>query len=413
MSMNIPFSPPHIDDAIIAEVVAVLRSGWITTGPKTRQFERMLADYAGVDDVVCVNSASAGLELALRWFGVGDGDEVIVPAYTYTATAEVVLHCGAKPILVDVNDDFLIDPEIVRRAITPRTKVIIPVDIVGLPCDYRELYDIVNDTNIKELFHPTNQLQESFGRILILADAAHSLGAKYFGKKTGALTDVSVFSFHAVKNLTTAEGGAICIHLPEYFYDKQQISSQDIKHELKVKSLHGQSKDAFAKTKAGAWRYDVLDAGYKCNMTDVAAAMGIVELARYDEMILPRRKQIFDAYNQAFKDDKRFRVPTYETAEKTSSYHVFTLRVNQISEEQRDAIIQKLADQSIATNVHFIPLPMLTVYKSMGYNIDDYPNSYQQYACEISLPVYYDLTDEQVQEVIRALKEAVSEICPL
>ena len=411
--MIIPFSPPHIDDAIIAEVVAALRSGWITTGPRTRRFEQMIADYVGIDDVVCVNSASAGLELALRWFGIGEGDEVIVPAYTYTATAEVVLHCGAKPVLVDVNDDFLIDPEKVRKVITPRTKVIIPVDIVGLPCDYKELFEIVNDTDIRELFRPSNDLQQSLGRILIMADAAHSLGASYLGKKIGAIADITVFSFHAVKNLTTAEGGSICLNLPDSFYKKQGITSQDIKQDLKVKSLHGQSKDAFTKTKAGGWRYDVVDAGYKCNMTDVAAAMGIVELARYDEMILPRRKQIFDAYNQAFENDQRFLVPTYETAEKTSSYHVYTLRINHISETERDSIIQKLADQGIATNVHFIPLPMLTVYKSLNYKMEDYPNAYRQYACEISLPVYYDLTDEQVQVIIRAMKEAVSEICPL
>ena len=411
--MIIPFSPPHIDDAIIAEVVAALRSGWITTGPRTRRFEQMIADYVGIDDVVCVNSASAGLELALRWFGIGEGDEVIVPAYTYTATAEVVLHCGAKPVLVDVNDDFLIDPEKVRKVITPRTKVIIPVDIVGLPCDYKELFEVVNDTDIRELFRPSNDLQQSLGRILIMADAAHSLGASYLGKKIGAIADITVFSFHAVKNLTTAEGGSICLNLPDSFYKKQGITSQDIKQDLKVKSLHGQSKDAFTKTKAGGWRYDVVDAGYKCNMTDVAAAMGIVELARYDEMILPRRKQIFDAYNQAFENDQRFLVPTYETAEKTSSYHVYTLRINHVSETERDSIIQKLADQGIATNVHFIPLPMLTVYKSLNYKMEDYPNAYRQYACEISLPVYYDLTDEQVQVIIRAMKEAVSEICPL
>lgn len=413
MSMNIPFSPPHIDDAIIEEVVATLRSGWITTGPRTKLFEQRIAEYAGVQDVVCLNSASAGLELVLRWFGVNEGDEVIVPAYTYTATAEVVLHCGAKLVLVDVNDDLLIDPMKVRQAITPRTKAIIPVDIVGLPCDYRELFDIVNDTEILKMFQPSCQPQESLGRILILSDAAHSLGASYLGRKTGATADVSVFSFHAVKNLTTAEGGAICLQLPDFFYEKQGCTSSEIKHELSVKSLHGQSKDAFTKTKAGNWRYDVVDAGYKCNMTDVAAAMGIVELARYDEMILPRRKQIFDTYNQAFIKDRRFRVPTYETAEKTSSYHVFTLRVNGISEAERDGIIQKLAEQGIATNVHFIPLPLLTVYKSLGYKMEDYPNSYQQYACEISLPVYFDLTDEQVHEVIRALKEAVSEIRPL
>lgn len=413
MSMNIPFSPPHIDDAIIDEVVATLRSGWITTGPRTKQFERRIAEYVGVPHVVCVNSASAGLELMLRWFGIGEGDEVIVPAYTYTASAEVVLHCGAKLVLVDVNDDLLINPELVRKAITPRTKAIMPVDIVGLPCDYQELFDLVCDTDIKKMFQPANNHQENLGRILILSDAAHSLGACYRGQKTGAVADVTVFSFHAVKNLTTAEGGAICLNLPDSFYEKQGIGSESIYHELCVKSLHGQSKDAFAKTRAGAWRYDVMNAGYKCNMTDVAAAMGLVELSRYDEMILPRRKQIFDAYNQAFIHDKRFRVPTYESSEKISSYHVYTLRVNDFSETDRDAVIQKLADQGIATNVHFIPLPMLTVYKTLGFKIEDYPNSYRQYACEISLPVYFDLTDEQVQQVVRALKAAVSEIRPL
>ena len=257
------------------------------------------------------------------------------------------------------------------------------------------------------MFTPNNETQQQLGRILLLADAAHSLGAYYKGKHTGAVADISVFSFHAVKNLTTAEGGAVCINLPETF------DSEKIKNSMNTLSLHGQSKDAFSKTKAGAWRYDVCSIGYKYNMTDIAAAMGLVELARYDQLILPRRKAIFDAYNQAFKDDARFIVPTYETSVKTSSYHVFTLRVKHITEEQRDMIIQKMADQGVATNVHFIPLPMLTAYKSMGFNIEDYPNTYRQYACEISLPVYFNLTDEQVQVVIRTLKEAVAEICPL
>ena len=405
--MKIPFSPPHIDDAIIEEVVAALRSGWITTGPRTKLFEQKIAEYCGIQRVVCVNSASAGLELALRWFGVGPGDEVIVPAYTYTATAEVVLHCGAKPVMVDVHDDLLIDVSLLRNAITPRTKAIIPVDVVGLPCDYDEIFKIIQQPDVKKRFQPNNSIQENLGRVLVLADAAHSLGAHYKGKKTGAVADITVFSFHAVKNLTTAEGGAICFNLPAPF------NSDELHHDFNVSSLHGQSKDAFTKTQAGNWHYDVCAIGHKCNMTDIAAAMGLVELARYDQIVLPRRKKIFDTYNQAFKDDRRFRVPVYETAEKRSSYHVFTLFLNHVTEQQRDEIIQKMADQEVATNVHFIPLPMLTAYKSLGYSMADYPNSYKNYACEISLPVYFDLTDEQVDEVIRVLKESVPEISGL
>ena len=402
--MKIPFSPPHIDDAIIEEVVAALRSGWITTGPRTKLFEQKIAEYCGIQRVVCVNSASAGLELVLRWFGVGQGDEVIIPAYTYTATAAVVLHCGAKPVMVDVNDELLMDVEHLRDAITPRTKVIIPVDIVGLPCDYDRLMDFIQQPSVKQQFHPNNPIQEKLGRVLILSDAAHSFGAHYKGKKTGALTDITVFSFHAVKNLTTAEGGAICLTLPDPF------NPDELHHDFSVSSLHGQSKDAFTKTQAGNWHYDVCTIGYKCNMTDIAAAMGLVELARYDRVILPRRKKIFDTYYQAFKNDCRFRMPVYETAEKKSSYHVFTLFLNHVTEQQRDEIIQKMAEREVATNVHFIPLPMLTAYKSLGYNMADYPNSYKNYACEISLPVYFDLTDEQVNEVIRVVREAVPEI---
>ncbi len=405
--MKVPFSPPHIDDKIIAEVVATLRSGWITTGPRTKLFEQKLAEYCGIQHVICVNSASAGLELALRWFGIGPGDEVIVPAYTYTASAEVVVHCGAKLVLVDVNDNLLIDPEQVRKAVTPRTKAIIPVDIVGLPCDYQQLYDIVNDATIKQQFQPANDIQRNLGRILVLSDAAHSLGAYYRGRHTGSVADISVFSFHAVKNLTTAEGGAICLNLPEPFLSEQ------IHKELKTLSLHGQSKDAFTKTKAGSWRYDVQTIGYKCNMTDVAAAMGLVELERYDEEILPVRKHIFDTYNQAFADDPRFRLPIYETEELQSSYHVFTLRVNGISEEQRDTIIMKMAENEVAANVHFIPLPMLTAYKELGFDIQEFPNAYRNYACEISLPVYHTLTDEMVAEVIHTLKKAVTEVLSL
>ena len=401
--MKIPFSPPHIDDAIINEVVATLRSGWITTGPRTKLFEQRLAEYCGIQRVVCVNSASAGLELVLHWFGIGQGDEVIIPAYTYTATAAVVMHCGANPVMVDVNDELLMDVEQLGKAITSRTKAIIPVDIVGLPCDYDRLMDFVQQPSVRQKFQPNNPIQEKLGRILILSDAAHSLGAQYKGKKTGALTDITVFSFHAVKNLTTAEGGAICLNLPDSF------NPEELYHDFCVSSLHGQSKDAFTKTQAGNWHYDVCSIGYKCNMTDIAAAMGLVELARYDQLVLPRRKKIFDAYYQAFKDDRRFRMPVYETAEKKSSYHVFTLFLNNTTEQQRDDIIMKLASKEVATNVHFIPLPLLTAYKTLGYHIEEYPNAYKNYACEISLPVYFDLTDEQVNEVIRVVKETVPE----
>ncbi len=396
----IPFSPPHIDDAIIEEVVAALRSGWITTGPRTKAFEQKIAQYCGIRRVLNVSSASAGLELILRWFGIGPGDEVIVPAYTYTATAEVVLHCGAKPVMVDVGDDFLITPDNIRKAITPNTKVIIPVDIAGLPCDYDDINRIVNEPPVREQFHPANDVQRQLGRILVMSDAAHSLGARYRNRRTGALTDITVFSFHAVKNLTTAEGGAICLNLPEPF------DVDALYQELCTFSLHGQSKDALAKTKPGNWRYDVSCAGYKCNMTDVAAAIGLIEIDRYEDMILSRRRAIFEAYTQAFKDDNRFQIPEYETLDKTSSFHVYALRLRQADEARRDAVIQRIFDQEVSVNVHFIPLPMLTCYKKLGYDIRNYPVTYDNYSREISLPVYYDLTDEQVELVIEAVKKA-------
>lgn len=394
----IPFSPPHIDDEIVNEVIAALRSGWITTGPRTKLFEQKIAEYCGVPRVLCVNSASSGLELMLRWFGIGPGDEVIVPAYTYTATAEVVVHCGAKPVMVDVNPDFLISVENIRKALTEKTKAIMPVDIAGMPCDYDEIMALVNEAEVRKCFRPANEVQEKLGRPLVLSDAAHSLGAWYKGKRTGAPADITVFSFHAVKNLTTAEGGAICLALPEPF------DAEAIYKYLNTFSLHGQSKDALAKTQVGNWRYDVYECGYKCNMTDVAAAMGLVELARYDSMILKRRKEIFDAYTKAFGSDDRFQIPEYETADKTSSYHVYALRIKNVSEAQRDAIMQRIFEQEVSVNVHFIPLPMLTAYKNMGYKISDYPVTYDNYSREISLPVYFNLTDEQVQQVIEAVK---------
>ena len=397
----IPFSPPRIDAATVAEVTAALTSGWITTGPRVKKLEDNLAAYCGIHNVLCVSSNSAGLELMLRWFGVGAGDEVIVPAYTYCATANVVVHCGAKPVLVDVGDNFCIDIENVRRAITPRTKVIMPVDLGGLPCDYDELNALVREPGVTAQFTPRTDEQRQLGRILILADAAHSVGAHYKGKAAGALTDLGVFSFHAVKNLTTAEGGAICLNLPAPF-DNEQLYKR-----LRVMSLHGQSKDALAKTQIGGWRYDGTEAGFKCNMTDVLAAIGLVELQRYDTENLPKRKWIFDTYTKAFSQYPQFKVPVYETAEKTSSYHLYLLRINNITEEERDKIIQRISEQEVSVNVHYLPLPMLSYYKKEGYDIANYPITYRNYACEITLPVYYDLTPEQVETVIQAVINAV------
>ena len=400
----IPFSPPRIDQKIIDEVNDALRSGWITTGPRTKKFEKMITAYCGHKSTLCVNSGSSGLELMLRWFGVGAGDEVIVPAYTYTATANVVVHCGARPVFVDAGPDFNMDVEKLRAAITPATKVIMPVDLAGLPCDYDEINALVADEDIKGRFSPNSPEQNKLGRILVLSDAAHSIGAKYKGKKTGSLTDVSVFSFHAVKNLTTAEGGAICLNLPEPF------DNEDIYKYLCIKSLHGQTKDALAKSKDGNWQYDVIEAGYKYNMTDIQAAMGIVELERYDEDMLVKRKHIFDLYSKAFATKDWAVIPPYETADKISSCHVFLLRIKGIDEAERNIIISKVYEKQVSVNVHFIPLPLLSFYKNSGYSIDDYPVSYDNFSRVISLPVYYDLRDDQVQTVIQAVTESVEEV---
>ncbi|MCD4729178.1 MAG: DegT/DnrJ/EryC1/StrS aminotransferase family protein [Bacteroidales bacterium] len=400
----IPFSPPRMDEKIIDEVIDTLKSGWITTGPKVQKFEQKLTEYAGHKATLCTSSGSAGLELMLRWYGVKEGDEVIVPAYTYCATANVVVHCGAKPVFVDVKDDFNIDPEKIEKAITKKTKVIIPVDLAGFPCDYEKINRLVGKKEIISQFSPSSEEQKELGRILVLADAAHSIGAIYKGKRTGNLTDITVYSFHAVKNLTTAEGGAVCLNLPEPF------NNQKIQQYLKVKSLHGQTKDAFSKTQVGGWKYDIIEPGYKFNMTDIAAAIGLVELDRYDKDMLVRRKEIFDAYSNAFSKYFWAQVPVYETKDKISSYHAYLLRIKGISENQRDEIIQKIYEKEVAVNVHFIPLPMMTYYKNSGEEIKDYPVTYDNFSREISLPVYYDLTDEQVETVIKAVADSVEKI---
>ena len=401
----IPFSPPRIDQKVIDEVVDTLKSGWITTGPKTKEFERRLTAYCGNKATLAVNSNTVGLEVVLRWFGVQEGDEVIVPVYTYCATANVIVHCGAKPVMVDVNaDDFDVCLEKVRRAITNKTKVIMPVDLGGMPCAYDELFELVEAEDVKTLFQVKTEEQRKLGRILILSDSAHSIGAEYKGRKAGSLADVSVFSFHAVKNLTTAEGGAIMLNLPEPF------DNEEVYRYLCTYTLHGQNKDALAKTKKGAWRYDVLVSGFKGNMTDIMASIGLVELSRYEDDTLHYRKCIYDQYTDAFSRYGWAELPIYETEDRKSSYHVYCLRVKGITEQQRDEIIQRIFDKDVSVNVHFQPLPLLSAFKNKGYKIEDYPVAYDNYCREISLPVWYGLSEEMVKTVIDAVICSVEEV---
>ncbi|MBK9590717.1 MAG: DegT/DnrJ/EryC1/StrS aminotransferase family protein [Crocinitomicaceae bacterium] len=400
----LPFSPPRIDQKTIDEVTKVLLSGWITTGPRTKEFEKKITEYIGCRKTICFNSATAGMELILRWFGVQEGDEVIVPAYTYCATANIVMHCGAKPVMVDIDPkDFNISVTEIRKHITSKTKVIIPVDISGWPADYAEINALVKEPGMRDLFQAKTEEQKKLGRILVMSDAAHSIGAMYQGKRHGSTTDVSVFSFHAVKNLTTAEGGAVCMDLPAEF-DCDAIYST-----LNMKSLHGQSKDALAKSQVGAWRYDVMEPGYKCNMMDIQAAIGLVELERYEEN-LQRRKEIFDFYTNAFKNKSWAIIPAYKDDQKESSYHLYCLRIKGATESQRDAIMQGIFDRGVSVNVHFQPLPILTVYKTRGYKMSDYPEAWAKYQNEISLPVYFDLTNENLKTVTDAVIAAVEEL---
>lgn len=400
----IPFSPPRIDDKVIAEVTAALQSGWITTGPRTKLFEKKISAYCGCKTTVAVNSWTMGMQVILDWWGIGEGDEVIIPAYTYCASANVIIHSGAKPVMVDVNsEDFNLNVEKVREAITPRTKAIMAVDISGFPADYDLLMDLVNEPSIKQQFEGRNDLQQQLGRILVLSDSAHSFGALMNGKRSGSLADISSFSFHAVKNLTTAEGGALCFQLPEGF------DHDEIYREMCVKILHGQNKDALAKTQKGNWKYDVEEPGFKCNMTDLQAAIGLVELERYEEN-LARRKEIFHRYADAFTAYSWAIQPAFETDSKTSSYHLYLLRIDGISETQRDAIIQEIFEHDVSVNVHFQPLPLLTAYKKRGYRMEDYPEAYAKYSNEISLPVYFDLTNEQVDLVIDAVRKSVEKV---
>jgi dTDP-4-amino-4,6-dideoxygalactose transaminase len=400
----IPFSPPRIDQKVIDEVTAALQSGWITTGPRTKLFEKKITEYCGCKTTVAVNSWTMGMQVFLNWWGIKEGDEVILPAYTYCASANVIVHSGAKPVMVDINaEDFNISVDAIRRAITPRTKAIIAVDLGGFPCDYDKINALVQEPEIKKLFEAGNDLQNQLGRILVISDAAHSFGATMNGKQTGSLTDVTTFSFHAVKNLTTAEGGAVCFNLPEGF------DHDEIYKTFCTMILHGQNKDALAKTQKGNWRYDVEEPGFKCNMTDLQAAIGLVELDRYQEN-LDRRKAIFNQYDEAFKKHAWAITPLHTTDHKISCYHLYQLRIANITEAQRDAIMQVIFDQDVSVNVHFLPLPTLTAYKKRGYKMDDYPETWNKYHNEISLPVYFNLTDEQVKIVLAAVEKGVNTI---
>ncbi|MFI5142053.1 MAG: DegT/DnrJ/EryC1/StrS family aminotransferase [Bacteroidia bacterium] len=400
----IPFSPPRIDKKIIDEVTAALQSGWITTGPRTKLFEKKLTEYYGNKATLCLNSATAGLEIMLRWFGVGEGDEVILPAYTYSATANVVIHCGATPVFVDVNaDDFNIAVKEIEKHITAKTKVVMPVDFGGLPCDYDEINALA--VNKKIWFAPKTDNQKKLGRILVLSDSAHSVGATYKGKKTGSLTDVSVFSFHAVKNLSTAEGGCVALNLPAPFDNEEEY------RKLCVSTLHGQNKDALAKTQKGNWRYDIVEAGYKFNMTDLTAAIGLIELERYDADTLVKRKAICDYYTKALaKHTDIFELPVQKTADKESCYHLYPLRIKNVTEAQRDEIIKNIFDCDVSVNVHFIPVPCMTYYKGLGYDIKNYPVTYNNYSREITLPVFYDLTTQQLETVVDAVIKSTQKV---
>lgn len=394
--MKIPFSPPDITEAEANEVRDALLSGWITTGPRTKELERQIATFCNTNKAVCLNSATACLEMALRVLGIGPGDEVITSAYTYTASASVVCHIGAKLVLVDTQkDSFEMDYNKLADAINEKTKAVIPVDLAGIPCDYDRIFDIANSK--KALFSPKTDIQKAIGRVAIVADAAHAFGARWHGKMVGSIADFTSFSFHAVKNFTTAEGGALT------WRDIEGIDNDHIYKELQLLSLHGQSKDALAKTQLGAWEYDIISPAYKCNMTDIMAAIGLVQMKRYPTL-LERRKQIIGMYNDAF-EGCNVQVLNHYTDEYTSSGHLYLVRLLGKDSEYRNNVITEMARREIACNVHYKPLPMMTAYKALGFDIKDYPNAYAQFCNEITLPLHTKLTDEMVEYIIRNFKE--------
>lgn len=403
--MKIPFSPPDLTDAEIEEVASAIKSGWITTGPKTKELEREVAALCHTNKAVCLSSQTSCAEMALRLLGIGEGDEVIVPAYTYTASAEIVCHVGARLIFIDSQPDSLeMDYDAVEKAITDKTKAIIPVDIGGVPCDYDRIFSIVEKK--KELFTPSNDIQSKFGRIIVCADTAHAFGSTWHGKPIGSVADFSAFSFHAVKNFTTAEGGALT------WKPREDLNDEEIYNQVQLYSLHGQSKDALSKNQLGAWEYDILGPWYKCNMTDIHAAIGLAQMERYPAL-LKRRREIIEKYDRAFKPLGVHTLPHF-TDEHISSGHLYLTRFfkkngEPVSDGERREIIIKLAERGITTNVHYKPLPMMTGYKKLGFDIKDYPNAYAHYANEISLPLFSRLTDEEVDYIIDNYTDVIKE----
>lgn len=398
--MKIPFAPPVISEAVIKEVTDTLLSGWITSGPRVRLLESMMHEYTQLPACACVNSWTSGAQLVLKWWGVGPGDEVIVPAYTYAATALVVLHAGATPVMVDVNDNFEVDAALLRKAISPKTKAIIPVDFAGWPCDYISIRNMLEEPGVRALFTPANERQRVTGRPLLIADAAHSLGASYLNGPAGLQADIAIYSLHAVKNITTAEGGVIGLNLPAPF------SNKEIYDWMKVNSLNGQSRDAFEKTKGKAWRYDIISDGLKVNMPDICAAIGVAQLKEYGGSLLPQRKRVASRYYEGLKRFPWAQLPILQSAVAESAYHIFPLCIKGISETMRDEMIDRIQEMGVSVNVHFIPLPLLTLFREKGYSIEDYPVSLAKYSTEITLPVYPQLTDEQADYVLSAVVRA-------
>jgi dTDP-4-amino-4,6-dideoxygalactose transaminase len=402
--MKVPFSPPFVDKDVINEVFDSLNSGWITSGPKVKALEEEICKLTEVSKSVCVNSWTSGAILVLKWFGVKEGDEVIVPAYTYSATALAVLHCGATPVMVDVTGDFTIDVSLIEKAITPKTKVIMPVDIAGWPCDYSSVNTLVNKDSVKNQFVAESEKQILLSRILVVSDAAHSIGAIYKGVSAGKLTDITIFSFHAVKNITTAEGGAICINLPDAFDVDEEYKL------MKLYTLNGQNKDAFTKSQAGGWKYDILFAGLKVNLPDLSAAVGLAQIRKYDSFLLQERKRVALHYQNFFKKFDFFQLPPLKDEIRESCYHLYALRIHGISESQRDAIIEEITTTGVSVNVHFIPMPMLTVFKNLGFKIEDFPKAYDNYSREISLPIYPQLTNEEIIYICEAVLSSYQKI---
>ena len=398
---NIPFSPPDISDGEINEVIDTLKSGWITTGPKTKELERRLSGFTNTPKTVCLNSATAALELTLRVLGIGEGDEVIVPAMTYTASCSVIYHVGAKAIIVDIAEDsHEMDYEALADAITENTKAVIPVDLAGIPCGYDRIFEVIESK--KYLFKANSEYQEKLGRVAVVADGAHALGSTYKGKKIGSVADFTTFSFHAVKNFTTAEGGSVT------WKENENFDNEELYREYQIYSLHGQTKDALAKTKAGSWEYDIVIPGYKCNLTDISASIGLVQLDRYPKL-LERREDIIDQYNKGF-EGTRIKPLSHSSEDYKSCGHLYITHVEGATFEQRGKIITKMAERGISCNVHYKPLPLLTAYKNLGFNIENYPNAYNYYVKEITLPLHTRLSDEDVAVIIENFKEIVEEV---